>query len=63
MTRKQREALKRIQERGGYLDGKPKESYRALRLRVLPTIACDDAVALPIWGMWLCIEKDGYTHS
>lgn len=30
---------------------------------VQPTIGCDGAVTVPWCGMWLCIEKDGYTHS
>jgi len=28
-----------------------------------PTIGCDGAIAVEWCGMWLCIEKDGYTHS
>ena len=38
-------------------------SYRQLRRGAQPTSGCDDAIALPWCGMWLCIETDGYTHS
>lgn len=27
------------------------------------TIGCDGAITIPWCGMWLCIERDGYTHS
>jgi hypothetical protein len=27
------------------------------------TVGCDGAVAVPWCGMWLCIERDGYTHT
>jgi RecG-like helicase len=57
ITKEQMRAIKRISERD---DGKP---YRVLRRLVQGTVGCDGAVALPIWGMWLCIERDGYTHS
>lgn len=30
---------------------------------VHPTFGCNDAVTVQWAGMWLCIEKDGYTHS
>lgn len=30
---------------------------------VQATIGCDGAVTVKWCGMWLCIEKDGYTHS
>lgn len=31
--------------------------------RVQPTIGMDGAIVLQWRGMWLCIERDGYTHS
>jgi len=38
-------------------------TYRQLRAKALPTVGCDGAIVLPWCGMWLCIERDGYTHS
>jgi hypothetical protein len=38
-------------------------TYRAFRRTVQPTFGCDGAVAVQWQGMWLCIERDGYTHS
>lgn len=38
-------------------------TYRQFRRRVQATFGCDGAVCLPWAGMWLCIERDGYTHS
>jgi len=38
-------------------------TYLQFRRSVVPTIGCDDAVAAPWCGMWLCIEKDGYCHT
>lgn len=35
----------------------------AYQLKAVPTVGCDGAVALPWCNMWLCIERDGYTHS
>lgn len=56
LTRAQREALKRIYDR----DPAKYESYRAMRRQVHPGPDC----AMIQWcGMWLGIEKDGYTHS
>ena len=36
--------------------------YKDFRKTVQPTIGCDNAIAVPWCGMWLCIETDGYTH-
>ena len=60
ITRAQRLALYRIHLRRA--DSAP-TSYRALRKLAQPTFGCDGAIALPWCGMWLCIERDGYTHS
>jgi len=54
-TRAQREALKRI-----WLRGADQRTYRQLRRDVLPGYDC---VMLQWAGMWLGIERDGYTHS
>ena len=55
ITRKQREALLRIYRRG--TDGR---TYREIRRAVLPG---HDCIMLQWAGMWLGIERDGYTHS
>lgn len=57
LTRAQREALKRVWQR---LEVRP--SYLAFRRTVQPYIG-GDCVLVPFAGMWLGIEKDGYTHS
>lgn len=54
-TRAQREALKRVWQRGA--DGR---TYRQLRRDVLSGSGC---IMLHWAGMWLGIEPDGYTHS
>jgi len=38
-------------------------SYREFRKRAQPTFGCDNAIVIDWCGMWLCIERDGYTHS
>jgi hypothetical protein len=38
-------------------------TYREFRKKVTPTFGCDGAVTVPWCGFWLCIERDGYTHS
>lgn len=37
--------------------------YLSLRRAVRPTIGMDGAVVVPWAGMWLAIERDGYTHT
>lgn len=61
LTRAQREALKRVWQR---LEPTPsrRPSYLAFRRTVQPYIG-GDCVLVPFAGMWLGIEKDGYTHS
>jgi hypothetical protein len=54
-TKEQRAALKRIWQRGA--DGR---TYREIRAAVLPG---SDCIMLQWAGMWLGIERDGYTHS
>lgn len=63
-TRKQREAL----HHKWRVILNPQEpvfwlSYKQFRKTVQPTIGCNGAVTVPWCGMWLCIERDGYTHS
>jgi hypothetical protein len=41
----------------------PPPTYRQFRASALPTFGCDGAVTIQWCGMWLCIERDGYTHS
>ena len=54
-TREQRAALKRIWMRG--TDGR---TYKQLRRDVM---GGHDCLMLEWAGMWLGIERDGYTHS
>lgn len=58
MTLSQLRAIYRISKRGP--NG---PSFRALYALAQPTIGCNGAIVLPWAGMWLCIERDGYTHS
>lgn len=55
-TRAQRLAIRRTYQRSA--DNAP--TYRAFRRRIIPG---PDCILLPWCGMWLGIEKDGYTHS
>lgn len=54
-TREQREALKRI-----WMRGTDERTYKQLRRDV---IGGHDCLMLNWAGMWLGIERDGYTHS
>jgi hypothetical protein len=54
-TREQREALKRI-----WMRGTDERTYKQLRRDV---IGGHDCLMLHWAGMWLGIERDGYTHS
>lgn len=38
-------------------------TYKQFRKTVQPMFFCDGAVTVQWCGMWLAIEKDGYTHS
>lgn len=58
MTLSQLRAIYRISKRTPCTS-----TFRALYALAQPTIGCDGAVILPWAGMWLCIERDGYTHS
>jgi hypothetical protein len=54
-TREQREALKRI-----WMRGTDERTYRQLRR---DAVGGNDCLMLNWAGMWLGIERDGYTHS
>jgi hypothetical protein len=41
----------------------PTTQWRRFRKTVRPLFGDDGCVMLPWHGMWLGIEKDGYTHS
>lgn len=43
--------------------GRMELPYRAVRMTISPTFGCDGAVVLPYYGMFICIERDGYAHS
>ena len=60
-TKAQRIAIRRIYMRGA--DYTRALTYREFRSTAQPTFGCDGAITLPWAGMWLCIERDGYTHS
>ena len=63
LTRPQRQALKRLHARTQQLDIPSPLTYRQFRRLATPTIGCDGAIIIPFASMWLCIERDGYTHS
>ena len=62
-TKPQRQTIKRIFARGNDWARDMPATYKELRKRVQPVFCCAPAICLPIAGMWLCIEDDGYTHS
>jgi len=63
-TKPQRQALWRVYQRIEQTDAYAGiMTYRRFRKTVQPTFGCDGAVTVPFASMWLCIERDGYTHS
>lgn len=60
-TRAQRAALHRIYLRFAPIHNRL--TYRQFRKTVAPTFGCNEAVVVQAVGMWLCVERDGYTHS
>lgn len=70
-TKAQRQAIKRVFDRGtiyhvetvNHVPLTVVSTYRDFRRLVQPTFGCDGAVTVPWFGMWLCIERDGYCHS
>lgn len=61
LTRPQRVALKRLYDRAVRHDSDL--TYRAFRRTVRPYFGQHACVLVPFAGMWIGIEKDGYTHS
>ena len=63
-TKAQRKALRKIHQR--ILDGQPPSKkpvpYRQFRRACAPAFF-DGVVMAPFAGMWLGVERDGYTHS
>jgi len=62
LSRPQRQALARVYTHTQQTQKAPL-TYRQFRRLATPTIGCDGAITIPFAGMWLCIERDGYTHS
>lgn len=64
-TKAQRLAIKRLVDRNN--DGKAPDAghitYKQLRKQIQPYFDKSGCVMVPLWGMWLGIETDGYTHS
>jgi hypothetical protein len=70
LNRKQREALFNVYQRcpldanADRLQGNLTPlTYRQFREKVQPMFCGDGGVMIHWCGMWLGIEKDGYTHS
>lgn len=70
-TRKQREALKAVYDRAPLTichnrvssQHERAISYREFRRKAYPVPGHDSYIAVRWCGMWIGIEKDGYTHS
>lgn len=60
LTRAQREALWRVFLREHGMTDQAISLYRQFRQLVQPG---PDCIMIPFAGMWLGIERDGYTHS
>jgi len=58
LTKEQRAALKKVYDRNP-TEVYPK-TYREFRKEIVPVMDC---IMIKWCGMWLGIEKDGYTHS
>jgi len=56
MNKAEQQALKALWLR---VEGRP--PYRQFRRRVTYSLA--DCWMIRLWGMWIGIESDGYTHS
>lgn len=69
LTPEQRKALRDIHRRNlNYAMEHPAESplietLADLYTKARHTIGCDGAIVVPYAGMFLLIERDGYTHS
>lgn len=62
LTKEQRKSLKRIYDRDQNSNNPECTSYRAFR-RTVQYASYDSYIMVNWAGMWLGIEKDGYTHS
>jgi hypothetical protein len=67
-TKAQRLALKRVFDRQPIRSDGPEGSqrllsYRQFRASIQPSFGCDGAVMVRWAGMWLGVERDGYTHA
>lgn len=74
LTKEQRKALKRLFDRyplylydgrpveGSRYKGHPRCTYRQFRRKIVPGLGMD-CIMVPYCGMWVGIERDGYTHS
>ena len=60
LTRAQKRALWVLYTRVKNGDSKPDITYRQFRRTVQYGYDC---LMVPVWNMWIGIEKDGYTHS
>ena len=62
ITREQRQAIFRLWLRATHpdTDAPTPETYRQFRSRAVQGYDC---LMLNLWGMWIGIERDGYTHS
>lgn len=58
LTKQQRRALKRVYDKQAIYT-----NYRQFRKSVMGTIGMDNAVVVNWAGMFLAIERDGYTHT
>jgi hypothetical protein len=69
MTPEQRAAIRKVFERAPIYDTKEDAfagkavSFEEFISQAQPELGGYGAVILPWAGMFLCIEKDGYTHS
>lgn len=66
LTKAQRKALKKNVYDRMVADTPPSKkppTYRQVRRTVQPTFFCDNCIMVRYAGMWLGIERDGYTHS
>jgi hypothetical protein len=64
ITKEQQRALSRAWLRRGDIGSKPRpDTFLAFRRSIQPTFGMDGAIVVQWCGMWLCIEKDGYTHT
>jgi hypothetical protein len=66
LTTKQKQAVLRVFHRGPITQGAPGDYHKhplTLREFVNTIVPGHDCIMVPWSGMWLGIEKDGYTHS